>query len=169
MRARIVTCASPAYLARAGTPRRPVDIEKHACVRMRDWRTGAPFAWELVRGEEVVKVNASGQLIVNDGGATFAACLGGHGLAQLLEPYARQPLADGRLVQVLPRWADETYPLYAYHAGSRHLVADRTVRARGGLARASDRLLVREPNRTTVTVEAIRRYVNLPDQSFDCR
>jgi len=116
MRARIVTCASPAYLARAGTPRRPVDIEKHACVRMRDWRTGAPFAWELVRGEEVVKVNASGQLIVNDGGAAFAACLGGHGLAQLLEPYARQPLADGRLVQVLPRWADETYPLYAYHA-----------------------------------------------------
>lgn len=82
MRARIVTCASPAYLARAGTPRRPVDIEKHACVRMRDWRTGAPFAWELVRGEEVVKVNASGQLIVNDGGAAFAACLGGHGLAQ---------------------------------------------------------------------------------------
>jgi DNA-binding transcriptional LysR family regulator len=28
----------------------------------------------------------------------------------------RDPLlADGRLVQVLPEWAEETYPLYAYH------------------------------------------------------
>lgn len=115
LRTRIVTCATPAYLARAGVPRRPRDIEKHACVRMRDRLTGAPFPWELVRGDEVVKVNASGQLMANDGGALFAACLGGHGLAQLIELYAREPLADGRLVQVLPRWADETYPLYAYH------------------------------------------------------
>ena len=115
MRSRIVTCASPAYLARAGVPRRPRDIEKHACVLMRDRLTGAPFAWEMVRGEKVVKVKAAGRLIVNDGGAAHAACLGGHGLAQLLEIYAREQLADGRLVQVLPRWADETYPLHAFH------------------------------------------------------
>ena len=115
LRTRIVTCASPAYLARAGTPRRPRDVEKHACVRARDRITGAPFAWEFVRGDEVVKVNASGRLIVNDGGALLAACLGGHGLAQLLDLYAHDLITEGRLVQVLPRWADETWPLYAYH------------------------------------------------------
>jgi DNA-binding transcriptional LysR family regulator len=33
----------------------------------------------------------------------------------MLELYARELLADGRLVQVLPEWAEETFPLYAYH------------------------------------------------------
>ena len=33
----------------------------------------------------------------------------------MLELYAHEFLTDGRLVQVLPEWAEETYPLYAYH------------------------------------------------------
>ncbi len=37
------------------------------------------------------------------------------GIAQLLDIHVRDPIADGRLVQLLPQWADETYPLFAYH------------------------------------------------------
>jgi DNA-binding transcriptional LysR family regulator len=37
------------------------------------------------------------------------------GVAQALELYAREPIADGRLVQLLPDWADERFPAYAYH------------------------------------------------------
>jgi DNA-binding transcriptional LysR family regulator len=37
----------------------------------------------------------------------------------MLELYTRDLLADGRLVQVLPDWAEETYPLYAYHYSAR--------------------------------------------------
>ncbi|WP_433937831.1 LysR family transcriptional regulator [Sorangium cellulosum] len=114
LRTRVVTCASPAYLARHGVPRRPSDIEKHQCILMRDPATGSHFAWEFVRGKKVVPVNASGQLMVN-GVSLFAACLAGHGIAQVLEVHARELLADGRLVEVLPEWAEETYPLYAYH------------------------------------------------------
>jgi DNA-binding transcriptional LysR family regulator len=115
MRARIVTCASPAYVARHGMPRRPSDVEKHQCVLMRAPSTGSHFGWEFVRGKKVVPVNVSGQLMVNEVGSLLAACLGGQGIAQLIELYARELLADGRLVQVLPEWAEETYPLYAYH------------------------------------------------------
>ena len=115
MRTRVVTCASPEYIARRGMPTRPGDIEKHQCVLMRDHTTGRPFDWEFVRGQKVVPVNASGQLLVNDVGGLLGACLGGQGIAQLLELYARDLFADGRLVQILPAWADETYPLYAYH------------------------------------------------------
>jgi DNA-binding transcriptional LysR family regulator len=115
MRARVVTCASPEYVARRGMPTRPSDIEKHQCVLMRDHTTGRPFDWEFVRGQKVVPVNASGQLLVNDVGGLLGACLGGQGIAQLLDLYARELVADGRLVQILPAWADETYPLYAYH------------------------------------------------------
>ncbi|RKH59600.1 LysR family transcriptional regulator [Corallococcus llansteffanensis] len=119
MRTRVVTCASPAYLARHGMPRHPRDIEKHQCVLMRDPSTGTHFGWDFVRGKKVVPVNVSGQLMVNEGGSVLAACLGGQGIAQLLELYTQEFLAAGQLVQVLPEWAEETYPLYAYHHSAR--------------------------------------------------
>jgi len=117
MRARVLTCASPAYVARHGMPRHPRDIEKdhHQCVHMRDPATGSQFAWEFVRGKQTVPVNAAGQVMVNEVGPLLAACLSGLGIAQILDLYAREFLADGRLVQLLPNWAEETYPLYAYH------------------------------------------------------
>lgn len=115
LRTRVVTCASPAYIKRFGMPRRPIDVEKHQCVLMRDPATGAHFAWEFVAGKQIIPVNVAGQLMVNESGPLLAACIAGQGIAQLIEHYAREPLADGRLVQVLPQWADETYPLYAYH------------------------------------------------------
>jgi LysR substrate binding domain-containing protein len=52
--------------------------------------------------------------MVNGVGPMLAACLAGQGVAQILELYTREFLADGRLIQVLPEWAEETYPLYAY-------------------------------------------------------
>jgi len=115
LRSRVITCASPDYLRRHGTPRQPLELEKHRCILVRDPSSSGPFAWELVRGSTVVPVNVRGQLMVNGGGALFAACLAGQGVAQVFELYARGALASGALVQVLPAWSDERYPLYAYH------------------------------------------------------
>ena len=115
MRTRVVTVASPAYLKRHGTPRRPVDIEQHRCILFRDPSTGSRFGWDFVRGRKTVSVNVSGALMVNQFGPMLAACLAGQGIAQLLDIHARELLAHGELVQVLTDWADETYPLYAYH------------------------------------------------------
>ncbi|MDC0714161.1 LysR family transcriptional regulator [Stigmatella sp. ncwal1] len=123
MRTRIVTCASPEYIARHGVPRRPSDIEKHQCVLMRDPSTGSHFGWEFMRGRKIVRVNATGHLMVNQVGPLLAACLGGQGIAQVLEFYTREFLADGRLVQLLPEWADEMYPLYAYHHSAQFMSA----------------------------------------------
>jgi len=116
LRARVTTCASPAYVARHGAPRHPRDLEKqHQCVLFRNPRTGSHFEWEFVRGRKVVAVNATGQLMVNETGSLLAACLAGQGIAQVLDINTRELIADGRLIQLLPDWADETYPLYAYH------------------------------------------------------
>jgi DNA-binding transcriptional LysR family regulator len=123
LRTRVVTCASPAYLARRGSPRHPQDVGKHQCVLMRDPATGAHFGWEFVRGKKVVPVKVSGQLRVDEVGSLLAACLGGQGITQLLELYTRDLVADGQLVQVLPEWAEETYPLYAYHHSARQEAA----------------------------------------------
>lgn len=115
LRTRVVTCASPAYIAKHGMPRRPVDLEKHRCVLMRNPQTGAPYEWEFVRRKTVVPVDVSGQLVVNETGPLLAACLAGLGVTQVLEIHVREMLASKQLVQVLPEWNEETWPLYAYH------------------------------------------------------
>lgn len=115
LRTRVVTCASPAYIARHGLPRRPADLEKHQCVLMRNPQTGAPFEWELVRRKNAVPVNVSGQLVVNETGPLLAACLAGLGVTQVLEIHVRELLANKQLIQLLPEWNEETWPLYAYH------------------------------------------------------
>jgi DNA-binding transcriptional LysR family regulator len=117
---RILTCASPAYLARHGTPEHPRDLERHACLMFRDPITGRPFDWEFRRGNEVVSIKAQGRLVVNDLATKLAACAGGNGIAQTIELGLGPMLESGILVQVLPDWAEERFPLFAYYP-SRHL------------------------------------------------
>lgn len=88
-------------------------------LQMRDLSTRAPFGWEFALGREVVPVSVTGPLRVNDVGSLLAACVGGHGVAQMLELFARDLLVAGRLIQLLPDCADETFPLCAFHHSAR--------------------------------------------------
>jgi DNA-binding transcriptional LysR family regulator len=117
---RILTCASPGYLARHGTPEHPRDLEQHECLMFRDPVTGRPFDWEFRRGNEVVSIKAHGRLVVNDLATKLAACAGGNGFAQTIELGLAPLVESGALVQVLADWAEERFPLYAYYP-SRHL------------------------------------------------
>jgi DNA-binding transcriptional LysR family regulator len=115
-RTRVLTCASPAYIEAFGMPQHPSDLEEgHRCILMRNPATGRHYGWEFWNKAEHVTVKVSGRLTVSDTGALLGACLGGMGVAQPLELYCRQFLQDGRLVQILPDWVEETFPLYVYH------------------------------------------------------
>ena len=116
---RIFTCAAPAYLARCGKPRHPRDLERHECLLFRDPATGRPFAWEFHRAGKVVKVKVTGKLISNDLATKLTACAAGHGISQALEFGLGPLLASGELVQILPDWAEERFPLYVYHRSRR--------------------------------------------------
>src|SRR3954470_16141341 len=117
---RILACAAPAYLARHGRPEHPHDLVRHECLLYRDPVTGRPFPWEFHRGGEAVEVEVTGRLVLNDLATKLAACAAGLGVAQSIELGLGPLLARGELEQVLPDWADERFPLYAYHP-SRHL------------------------------------------------
>ncbi|WP_311044252.1 LysR family transcriptional regulator [Rhizobium bangladeshense] len=105
LRTRVMTCASPSYVARYGEPKKPRDLRSgHHCLLIRNDTTGRPYEWEFRRGERVVPVPVTGSLIVNDTGSLLGACLGGAGVAQLLELYAKDIIAQGRLVPLLPDW-----------------------------------------------------------------
>ena len=117
---RILTCAAPAYLARCGRPRHPRDLERHECLLFRDPVTGRPFAWEFHRAGKVARVKVTGRLVLNDLATKLTACAAGHGIAQTFEFGIDRLLASGELVQILTDWAEERFPLFAYHP-SRHL------------------------------------------------
>jgi DNA-binding transcriptional LysR family regulator len=117
---RVLTCAAPAYLAHHGAPKTPHDLIHHEGLLFRDPQTGRPFSWEFHRGAEIVPVNVDGRVNTDDPSVAVAACVAGQGVFQSFEMGLRPWLDSGELVQILPEWADERYPLYAYHP-SRHL------------------------------------------------
>jgi len=119
LEARVLTVASPGYLERVGVPQRPEDLHDHECIQFRDPATGRPFVWELHQGRRVVAAEGRRRMLVNDVGTLFAACLAGAGIAQVLSPSVGALLHEGRLVEVLPDWQDERFPLYALYPSRR--------------------------------------------------
>jgi len=116
----ILTVAAPAYLERHGQPRSPHDLVHHEALLFRDPQTGLPFPWEFHRGGEIVEVKVSSRLVLDDPSVAITACLAGQGIFQSLAIGLAPFLSRGELVQILPEWSEELYPLYAYHP-SRHL------------------------------------------------
>jgi DNA-binding transcriptional LysR family regulator len=117
---RILTVAAPAYLEKHGEPRSPHDLVHHEALLFRDPQTGLPFPWEFQRCGEVSEVKVSGRLVMDDPSVAIATCLAGQGIFQSLAIGLAPFLSRGELVQILPEWSEELYPLYAYHP-SRHL------------------------------------------------
>ncbi|AMG34807.1 LysR family transcriptional regulator [Achromobacter xylosoxidans] len=109
---RVLTVASPAYLARHGRPKRPEKLAGHDCIQYIDPRRGRPFVWEFHRAREVLRVDTQGALTTTDVDMMVQACLNGAGVAQVLALNVRELLADGKLVELFPEWNGETYPLY---------------------------------------------------------
>jgi DNA-binding transcriptional LysR family regulator len=98
--------ASPAYLAAAGTPQEPADLAAHPC--MSYWRDNADDAWVLADGNRRHSVRVRGRYHANDTQAVADATVAGLGIALLPTYVCNDPLADGRLVRVLPGWTPQT-------------------------------------------------------------
>jgi DNA-binding transcriptional LysR family regulator len=113
---RVLTCAAPGYLKEHGEPLTPQDLVHHEVVLFRDPQTGRPFPWEFHRSGRVLEIPVHGRMSTDDPSTAIAACVSGSGLFQSLELGLGIWLRSGQLVQVLPDWCEERYPLYAYYA-----------------------------------------------------
>ena len=89
---RRVTCASPAYLRRAGMPRAPADLAQHRCVSFSGLAAGNEWTFDRVH------VVVSPALASNQIDAALDACLAGLGIGQFL-CYQVQALLDSRRLQ----------------------------------------------------------------------
>jgi len=120
---RVLTVASPGWIARHGRPRHPGELAGHRCIHFNDPRTGRPFEWEFRRGAELVEVAAGRGLTTADGATMIAACLAGAGVAQTLAIGVAPLIASGALIELFPDWPDERFPFHALYPSGRHLPA----------------------------------------------
>jgi DNA-binding transcriptional LysR family regulator len=116
---RVLTVASPSYLARHGRPNTPAKLAGHDCLQFIDPQRGKPFLWEFHRGREVQTVATKGRLTLSDGDTMVHACVAGAGIAQALALSVEHLIAEGALVELFPGWPGETYPLYAVRPSRR--------------------------------------------------
>jgi LysR family transcriptional activator of dmlA len=124
---RRLLCASPAYLAKHGTPASPHELVRHNCIGIRQGDE-AYGVWRLTaeRGtnakSEAIRVN--GNLTTNDGEIAVKWALEGHGILMRAQWDVREYLADGRLVVVLPEYRTPGADIYAVYA-QRHQLSTR--------------------------------------------
>ncbi|PZP71301.1 MULTISPECIES: LysR family transcriptional regulator [Delftia] len=120
---RIITAASPTYLARFGYPAAPKDLSggRHRCIQYRDPRSGRTFPWEFHGPRRKLVLDLSGQLTVNDAATLQSVCCAGYGIAQLMALGTEPLFADGRLVDLFPAWSKERFPLHALYPTRAHL------------------------------------------------
>ena len=116
-----VVVASPGYLARRGRPERVDDLRGHACLRLRR-STGAIAPWTFMDGNTTIEALVSGPLIAHDYPTLLGAAMRGLGLAQVVHPLARGPIAEGKLVPVLDAFAATTPGVFLYHPGKRQIL-----------------------------------------------
>jgi LysR family transcriptional activator of dmlA len=114
---RRLLCASPAYLARHGTPRVPEDLARHRCITIRQGDE-AYGVWRLKgRGRQGVSkaVKVRGSLSTNDGGIAVSWALEGHGILMRAEWDVERHLHTGRLVQVLQQYETPDADIHAVY------------------------------------------------------
>ena len=110
---RILTVASPGFVARHGRPSHPSEVARLPCIDFYDAANACPFEWEFRNDHEVLPVKQSARLMVSDVGAMLSACEAGVGIAQIMQLGSRHLLTEGRLVELFPDWPGELFPLYA--------------------------------------------------------
>jgi len=116
-----ISCASPDYLARHGTPQSVDDLARHSLIEFHSGRSGRAVDWHIIIDGKECAVPARGSLAVNDTDAYVNCALEGLGLIRIADYLAQAHLASGRLTAVLPQWASPVVPLSVIYPQNRHL------------------------------------------------
>ncbi|HET7267722.1 MAG TPA: LysR family transcriptional regulator [Oleiagrimonas sp.] len=116
-----VTCASPAYLERFGTPRHPSELDSHQAVQFFNASGGVSYPFEFDIDGKIREIHMQGWLSVNNAESYVVAARNGCGLIQLPRFHIEHDLRDGRLVEVLADYAGPGFPITALYPHRRQL------------------------------------------------
>lgn len=116
--ARRVIVASPTYLARAGRPSVPADLQAHNCLLYTLLATGG--RWGFTSGQSV---SVSGNFKTDSPNALRIAALNGVGIAVNARWLFEHDIQSGTLEVLMPDHPPETMPIQSVLPSGRHIAA----------------------------------------------
>ncbi|QKJ86941.1 LysR family transcriptional regulator [Paramixta manurensis] len=119
---RQLAVASPAYIAKHGTPKEPADLQQHQCI---NWRWHQPggyglYEWEFIKEGHRVAVAVNGPLTVSHRYVGLAAALQGVGITMWNERMLAPYIKSGQLIPVLEDWSPQFPGWYVYYLKQPH-------------------------------------------------
>jgi len=116
---RRVVCASPAYIARRGEPRRPGELTAHDGVSFEGMDSAD--RWLFRSGKSQLSVPIHSRLIVNTAEAAIDAAIAGVGVTRLLSYQPAAAIQSGALVAILRDFEPAPTPVSLLYGGGRLL------------------------------------------------
>jgi DNA-binding transcriptional LysR family regulator len=116
---RWVICATPAYLARHGTPASLADVASHRCIV--GHRRGQPLSWHVTVGTSATRFLPPPTYQISDADAMVDAALAGCGLCQMPVALLHRHIEAGRLVTVLDDFTQREIDVHAVWPRAVHL------------------------------------------------
>lgn len=111
--------ASPAYLARRGTPKHPQELSAHAWIALT--LLPSPLTWTFTpESGDAVTVRMRAALRTDSSAALRALLLAGAGISIMNVTQSAGDLHERRLVRVLPRWKLPSGGIHAVFPPGRH-------------------------------------------------
>ncbi len=101
---RRIVVAAPELIAKHGMPASPADLDGMPCLAW-DGSRDHLNRWEFLVDGAQVMVRAESRFKSNQGMSLYQMCLAGAGVMRMAEHLARPAIREGRLVQVLDRYA----------------------------------------------------------------
>lgn len=111
--------ASPDYLRRAGTPRRPEDLVNHCCIVQAQGPGSAVWRFTGADGDPI-EVKVGGSLGVNDSETARRVVQAGHGIALMPGVQALESLRNGSLVRLLRDYPTASVPIHVVYPSRRN-------------------------------------------------
>lgn len=118
---RRVIVSSSAYLAHAGTPSHPDELNTHASLVNNQDPSGSN--WQLHGPGRIETVSLRPALTSNHDTVLLKACVAGCGLAYMPDYLVGELLVSGDLVHVLPEYVEDTVGVHAVYPERKHLSA----------------------------------------------
>ncbi len=116
---RVILCASPEYLRRAGTPAHPAELAQHAVLGYSLWSGRDEWTFDGPGGPITVLTHPC--IRTNNGDICRAGALQHQGI--ILQPgfIVGEDIAAGRLVELLPGYRSLELGIYAVYGSRRHV------------------------------------------------
>lgn len=111
---RVVTCASPSYLATRGTPRSLQDLAHHDCITIDD--VGTPRTWKFLEDGIEATIPIRSRLTVSTSEAAVQAAVLGAGIARVMSYKMEAQRRAGTLAIVLAAFENKSMPVHMLHA-----------------------------------------------------